>query len=58
VRMIPVVLLFAVTECMMEDFLFANVSRNIVWIWFMIAADFVMRMAKQEPETIEDTVKL
>ena len=58
VRMLPAMLLFAVAEGMMEDFLFAYGSLNIVWIWLMIAAGFVLRMGKQEPETIEDAAKL
>ena len=44
VRMLPAILLFAVAEGMMEDFLFAANSLNIVWIWFMIAAGFVLRL--------------
>ena len=48
VRMLPGILLFAVAEGMMEDFLFAVNSLNIVWIWFLIAAGFVFRLSKPE----------
>ena len=48
VRMLPAILLFAVAEGMMEDFLFAATSLNIVWIWFMIAAGFVLRLTQTE----------
>ena len=48
VRMLPAVLLFAVAEGMMEDFLFATNSLNIVWIWFMIAAGFILRLNRTE----------
>ena len=54
VRMLPGILLFAVAEGMMEDFLFAVNSLNIVWIWFLIAAGFIFRLSKpnqaQKPE--------
>lgn len=46
--MLPGILLFAVAEGMMEDFLFAVNSLNIVWIWFLIAAGFVFRLSKPE----------
>lgn len=48
VRMLPAILLFAVAEGMMEDFLFATNSLNIVWIWFMIAAGFILRLNRTE----------
>ena len=48
VKLLPAVLLFTVAEGMMEDFLFTSVSLNIVWIWFMIAAGFVLRFSKKE----------
>lgn len=50
IRMLPAVLLFAVAEGMMEDFLFANTSFNIVWIWFLIAAGFTFRLLKKDAE--------
>ncbi len=49
VRMLPAMLLFTLAEAMMEDFLFASLSLNIVLIWFMIAAGFAARLAKREP---------
>lgn len=48
VRLLPAVLLFAVAEGMMEDFLFTSTTLNIVWIWFMIAAGFIFRLGHQE----------
>ena len=48
VRMLPAILLFAVAEGMMEDFLFATNSLNIVWIWFVIAAGFILRLNRTE----------
>ena len=48
IRMLPAVLLFAVSEGMMEDFLFANTSFNIVWIWFLITAGFTFRFLKPD----------
>lgn len=56
VKLLPAVLLFTVAEGMMEDFLFTSVSLNIVWIWFMIAAGFVLRLDKKEDAT-QDTEK-
>lgn len=47
-RMVPAILLFAVSESMMEVFLFVEFSLNVVWIWFMFAAGFVFRMQKSE----------
>lgn len=47
-RLIPALLLFAVSESMMEVFLFVEFSLNVVWIWFMFAAGFVFRMQKSE----------
>lgn len=47
-RLIPAILLFAVSESMMEVFLFVEFSLNVVWIWFMFAAGFVFRMQKSE----------
>lgn len=52
IRMLPAVLLFAVSEGMMEDFMFANLSFNIVWIWFLIAAGFTFRLLK--PDAIQE----
>lgn len=52
-RMLPAMLLFTLAEGMMEDFLFAYTSLNIIWIWFMIAAGFVLRMVKREPEPLK-----
>jgi len=51
--MLPAMLLFTLAEGMMEDFLFAYTSLNIIWIWFMIAAGFVLRMVKREPEPLK-----
>jgi O-antigen ligase len=51
IRMIPALLLFTLAEGMMEDFLFSYNSINIVWLWFMISAGFVMRLRKNGPET-------
>lgn len=48
-RLLPAILLFTLAEGMMEDFLFAYVSLSISWIWFMVAAGFVVRAAKREP---------
>lgn len=45
VRMMPAVLLFTVTESMMEDFLFVS-SLNVVWVWFMFSAGFVFHTFK------------
>ncbi|MEN6417856.1 MAG: O-antigen ligase family protein [Clostridiaceae bacterium] len=47
-RMVPAILLFAVSESMMEVFLFVEFSLNVVWIWFLFAAGFVFRMQKSE----------
>lgn len=49
-RLLPAVLLFAFAEGMMEDFLFANLSLNIVCVWFMIAAGLVLRQTGKEPK--------
>lgn len=51
VRLLPAVMLFAVAEGMMEDFLFTSTTLNIVWIWFMIAAGFIFRLGSQEFKT-------
>ncbi len=49
VRLLPAMLLFTVSESMMEDFLFVNGGVNTVWIWFMFSAGFVLRFLKAEP---------
>lgn len=46
VKLLPAVLLFTVAEGMMEDFLFALVTLNIVLVWFMIASGFVLRLSR------------
>lgn len=51
VRLLPAVMLFAVAESMMEDFLFTSTTLNIVWIWFMIAAGSIFRLGHQESKT-------
>ena len=51
VRLLPAIMLFAVAEGMMEDFLFTSTTLNIVWIWFMIAAGFIFRLGNQEFKT-------
>lgn len=51
IRLLPAVMLFAVAEGMMEDFLFTSTTLNIVWIWFMIAAGFIFRLGHQESKT-------
>ena len=33
----------------MEDFLFAYQALNVSWVWFMIAAGFIVCAIKQEP---------
>ncbi len=48
-RLLPAVLLFTFAEGMMEDFLFAYQALNVSWVWFMIAAGFVVYAIKQEP---------
>ena len=48
VKLLPAVLLFTVAEGMMEDFLFALISLNIVLIWFMIAAGFAFRLSRPD----------
>lgn len=47
VQLLPAVLLFTVTEGMMEDFLFTSTTFNIVWIWFMIAAGFTFCFSRE-----------
>lgn len=54
-RLLPAVLIFTFAEGMMEDFLFAYQALNISWIWFMIAAGFVVRAIKNEPMTEQET---
>ena len=54
VRLLPAVLLFTVIEGMMEDFLFTSLAFNIIWIWFMIAAGFVLRLDKPEANKQEN----
>ena len=48
VRMLPAVLIYAVAEGMMEDFLFAYASLSIAYIWFMIAAGFIIHLCRTE----------
>ncbi len=48
-RLLPAILIFTLAEGMMEDFLFAYQALSISWIWFMVAAGFVVRAVKQEP---------
>ncbi len=50
-RLLPAVLLYTVAESMMEDFLFSNLSLNIVCVWFMLAAGFVLRLTGKEKKT-------
>ena len=50
-RLLPAVLLFTFAEGMMEDFLFAYESLNVSWVWFMIAAGFVVYAVKQQAAT-------
>jgi O-antigen ligase len=50
-RLLPAVLLFALADSMMEDFLFSNLSLNIVCVWFMLAAGFVLRLTGREKKT-------
>lgn len=47
-RFLPAVLLFTLADSMMEDFLFENLSLNIVCVWFMLAAGFVLRLTGKE----------
>ena len=48
-RLLPAVLLFTFAEGMMEDFLFAYQALNVSWVWFMIAAGFVVYAIKKKP---------
>lgn len=48
IRLAPAILLFSVSESMMENFLFTNALPNIVWIWFMYVAGFVFRITKND----------
>ncbi len=56
-RLLPAVLLFTFAEGMMEDFLFAYESLNVSWVWFMIAAGFVVYAVKQEPAKDQQEIK-
>ena len=56
-RLLPAVLLFTFAEGMMEDFLFAYESLNVSWVWFMIAAGFVVYAVKQEPAKEQQEIK-
>lgn len=47
IRLAPGILLFSITESMMENFMFTNASPNLVWVWFMFAAGFVFRVSKK-----------
>lgn len=53
-RLLPAVLLFTFAEGMMEDFLFAYESLNVSWVWFMIAAGFVVYAVKQQAATQQE----
>ena len=53
VKLLPAVLLFTVAEGMMEDFLFALVTLNIVLVWFMIASGFVLRLSRPDEAQTE-----
>ena len=55
VRLLPAIMLFAVAEGMMEDFLFAYQALNVSWVWFMIAAGFVVYAIKQEPTVQQES---
>jgi O-antigen ligase len=48
IRVVPAILLFTVSESMLETFLFVGGSLNIVWVWFMFASGFVFRMLKND----------
>lgn len=50
VKFLPAVLILIMAEGMMEDFIFMGVSLNVLWVWLMISAGFVLRLAKKEPE--------
>jgi len=50
VKFLPAVLILIMAEGMMEDFIFMGVALNILWVWLMISAGFVLRLAKKEPE--------
>jgi len=56
-RLLPAVLLFTFAEGMMEDFLFAYQSLNVSWVWFMIAAGFVVYAVKREPAKDQQEIK-
>ncbi|MEN6636955.1 MAG: O-antigen ligase family protein [Clostridiaceae bacterium] len=56
-RLLPAVLLFTFAEGMMEDFLFAYQALNVSWVWFMIAAGFVVYAVKPEPEAEQQELK-
>lgn len=50
-RFLPAILIFTFAESMMEDFMFENLSLNVVCVWFMIAAGFVLRLT-QKPHSL------
>ncbi len=54
-RLLPAVLLFTFAEGMMEDFLFAYQALNVSWVWFMIAAGFIVCAIKQEPAVQQES---
>ena len=56
-RLLPAVLLFTFAEGMMEDFLFAYQALNVSWVWFMIAAGFVVYAVKPESAEAQEIQK-
>jgi hypothetical protein len=50
VKFLPAVLILIMAEGMMEDYIFMGVSLNVLWVWLMISAGFVLRLAKKESE--------
>jgi len=49
VKMLPAVMILVFTEGMMEDEMFFSTLLNVIWIWLMISAGFVLRLGKKEP---------
>ncbi|MBA4347419.1 MAG: hypothetical protein C0413_01000 [Clostridiales bacterium] len=53
VKLLPAVMILVLAEGMMEDNMFLSTSLNILWVWLMISAGFVLRLSKKEPELQE-----
>lgn len=49
VKLLPAVMILVFIEGMMEDEMFFSALLNVLWIWLMVSAGFVLRLSKKEP---------